>query len=169
MKKVVEKKKPVKKRGSLSYNAQARIAELEEEIQNILDEEHNKGVNGAVLHYKERLERDATPAELKFKQIAECKHLNLEFQYRIDVYQGRRIIKVYYADFCDTKHKIVFEIDGSIHDIPEQKKYDFIRTKRLNKMGYRVYRIRNSEVFSGKTTAFLYRAYKAIGIDITQK
>lgn len=62
-------------------------------------------------------------------------------------------------DFLDRKNKFVFEIDGKYHDSPEQRKRDYYRTLDLKKLGYTVYRITNEEIFSGNTTAFLYRIY----------
>lgn len=143
-----------------------KIEELQQEIQTLKDIAHNTCVDGAVKYYREKLIENATPAELKFKHIAELKHLNLKFQYRINILSGDRIEKVYYVDFCDTKNKIVFEIDGGYHTTKNQIKSDSFRTKQLTKSGYKVFRISNDDVMNGKTTMFLYNIYKSIGIKI---
>lgn len=160
------KKKQTKKTCSNTSYLLERIEELKEEIQLLEDISHNNGVDGAVQYYRDKLVEKATPAELQFKHIAELKHLNLKFQYRINIVKGHRILKVYFADFCDTKNKLVFEVDGGYHTTKEQIKSDKTRTLQLQKAGYKVFRITNEEVLSGKTTAFLYKAYKTMGIQI---
>lgn len=143
---------------------QRRIAELQDEIDLLENVQHNNGVDGAVKYFRDKLIERATPAELKFKHIAELKGLKLRFQHRIDIVRGRRIEKVYYADFCDVEHKIIFETDGGYHSTPEQQKLDILREKNLKKAGYKIFRISNEDVFNGKTCKFLYDAYKSVGI-----
>lgn len=154
----VEKKKTIN----------SRIKELEEEISILKDIQHNSGMKGAAMEINRKLLEKATPAELKFKHIAELKHLNLKFQYRIDIIykNSRRILRFYFADFCDVKNKMIFEIDGEYHLTEAQQKKDLKRTRDLVKMGYSVYRITNQEVMEGKTTSFLYKAYLSKGIKI---
>lgn len=149
----------------------AEITMLREERDNITNEIHNLYADGAVEKFRDALVESATAAELKFKHIAELKGLNLKFQHKIETYVkgSNRINKIYFADFCDTKYKLVFEVDGGYHTDPKQKKLDDIRTRNLRKSGYKVFRITNDEIFEGKTSAFLYNAYKTIGIDITHK
>lgn len=144
----------------------SKIKELEEEIQILKDIQHNAGMKGIAKELNKELREKATDAELKFKNIAELKNLKLKFQYRIDIIKGHRIKKFYFADFCDTKNKMIFEIDGSYHNTAMQQKKDLKRTRDLCKLGYRIFRITNEEVFSGKTTNFLINAYKSIGISI---
>lgn len=110
----------------------------------------------------------ATNAELHFKEVAERKGLNLEFQVPVYIKYKKAIQRFYIVDFMDKEHKIIFEIDGEYHDTYEQKKKDWFRTRDLNSLGYTVYRISNNDVFLGKTTAFLYKIYLAKGIDISK-
>lgn len=165
---MMSKKKATKKQaGKSCYSiANSKIKELEEEIQLIKDAQHNWGVDSAVKHYRKRLIEGATKAELKFRQIASAKGIDLQFQFRINYIKGTRVARVYYADFCDVKNKIVFEIDGEYHNTEEQKRKDAVRTRRLMAMGYKVFRIANKEIEEGKTTAFLYSCYKKCGINI---
>ena len=145
-----------------------QIKDAEKELEELHDYEHNDGVDGAVKHFRDELVSRATPAELKFKNVIELKRLNIRFQYRINIMcrGGRRIKKVYFADFCDTKNKLIFEIDGEYHNDEDQIVKDSIRTKDLNNAGYKVFRITNEDVMNGKSTSFLYKAYKSIGINI---
>lgn len=143
-----------------------QIQDAQRELEDIEIMEHNDGVNGAVKHFREELLERATPAELKFLHVAKLKGLRLTFQCRINIYKGKRIEKVYYADFCDWKNKLIFEVDGEYHNDEEQKIKDSERTKDLQKCGFKVFRISNQDVFDGKTTALLYKAYKSIGISI---
>ena len=150
----------------MNYNK--RLKELQEEIEEIKDWQHNQGMHAAAKPFQEELLERATDAELKFMHIAKLKGLDLKFQYRINILckNGRRIKRFYFADFCDRIHKLVFEIDGGYHFTEEQQKKDVQRTKDLRRMGYKVFRITNSEVFAGKTTEFLYKIYKDIGVII---
>lgn len=143
-----------------------KIRELQEQINALKDMQHNQGMRGVAKDIQSRLEQKATPAELKFKHIAELKHLKLKFQYKIEIIKKDRIEKFYFADFCDTLHKLVFEIDGDYHLDEVQRRRDLKRTKALNRAGYKVFRISNADVFAGKTTSFLVNAYRSIGINI---
>jgi very-short-patch-repair endonuclease len=56
--------------------------------------------------------------------------------------QGK--IRYFIADFyCDEK-KLVIELDGKIHE--SQKEYDEYRTSIINKLGIKVFRIKNEEL-----------------------
>ena len=78
----------------------------------------------------------------------------------------QHIIGDYIVDFLFRKSKLVVEIDGEYHDTYQQQKKDLQRTKDLCREGYKVFRITNAEVFAGKTTEFLYKAYLSIGVRI---
>jgi very-short-patch-repair endonuclease len=142
----------------MDYNQ--RLKELNKEIETIKIIQHNNGMNGAAKPIVENLKRNMTKAELKFQEIFIKKGFKFKPQHRINIISKKgRIIRFYVADFCDIKNKIVFEIDGEYHEDANQQKKDLKRTKDLCKMGYRVFRITNSEVFAGKTTQLLYSAY----------
>jgi very-short-patch-repair endonuclease len=150
----------------MDYNK--RLRELQEEIEEVKDMQHNQGMNAAARPFQQELRERATAAELKFMHITQLKGLHLKFQYKINIMckNGRRIKRFYFADFCDSLHKLIFEIDGEYHDTHQQQKKDLQRTKDLCREGYKVFRITNAEVFAGKTTEFLYKAYLSIGIKI---
>ena len=66
----------------------------------------------------------------------------------IDGYKFRRqhIIGNYIADFICLKQNLIIEVDGSIHQLPENIISDAERTKWLLSEGYRVIRFTNNEV-----------------------
>ena len=156
---------------SYSNSQIAKIKELEEQIQLIKDSMHNSGMNGAAKPIQERLLENMTTAELKFQHVAKLKGLILKAQYKINIYNKSksRIERFYFADFCDVKNKLIFEIDGDYHFTDDQQKKDLKRTKDLVKAGYKVFRLTNEDVFNGRTTEFLYKSYLSIGIDILNK
>jgi 5-methyltetrahydrofolate--homocysteine methyltransferase len=69
---------------------------------------------------------------------------------KLDGYKFRRqhIIGNYIADFICLKTNLIVEVDGSIHQLPENKISDKERTDWLQKEGYRVIRFTNKEVLS---------------------
>lgn len=141
-------------------NVNKQIKNLEKQIKKLKIKQHNEGMNNAAQKFVKKLKERATPAELKFMEIAKYRKIKLQFQHRIDVVDKDGMIKQFFiADFCDVKNKVVFEIDGDYHMTPEQQKKDWIRTKTLNRLGYRVFRITNEDVFAGKTTMLLCSAY----------
>ncbi len=49
-------------------------------------------------------------------------------------------------DFYCPAHKLVIEVDGEIHEEPEQLARDALRTAEIESFGYRVLRLSNDEV-----------------------
>ena len=67
-------------------------------------------------------------------------------------FQRQKAIGNYIADFYCAKARLVVELDGGGHNMPEQTEKDEIRTKELESMGLTVLRIWNLDVdqnFSG--------------------
>ncbi len=66
----------------------------------------------------------------------------------LDNYKFRRqqIIGNYIADFVCLDKRLIIEIDGSIHQLPENKEADEIRTQWLNEKGFKVIRFTNNDV-----------------------
>ncbi len=52
----------------------------------------------------------------------------------------------YILDFYCAEEKLVVELDGGQHDIPEEREYDRVRTEFLKTAGLRVLRFWNSQV-----------------------
>ena len=63
-------------------------------------------------------------------------------------FRRQRPIGRYIADFACVDAKLVIEIDGSSHSLADQIDYDAERTSLLNKLGWRVLRIRDELVLS---------------------
>ena len=54
---------------------------------------------------------------------------------------------IYIADFYCHQHKIVIELDGGIHNLPEIVKNDLERQLNIENDGIRVLRFKNEEIF----------------------
>lgn len=67
---------------------------------------------------------------------------------KLEGYKFRRqhIIGDYIADFICLKENIIIEIDGLIHQLPENVASDLERTNWLNSQGYQVIRFTNNQV-----------------------
>ncbi|HEY9221010.1 MAG TPA: vitamin B12 dependent-methionine synthase activation domain-containing protein [Lutibacter sp.] len=75
----------------------------------------------------------------------------------------QHIIGNYIADFICLKSNLIIEIDGLIHQLPENIVSDEERTKWLEKEGFRVLRITNNEVLSN-LDAVLDKIIKALAV-----
>jgi very-short-patch-repair endonuclease len=53
----------------------------------------------------------------------------------------------YIVDFYCASERLVIEVDGAVHDTPEAIANDKVRDETLQQLGYKVIRIRNSEIF----------------------
>jgi very-short-patch-repair endonuclease len=86
------------------------------------------------------LRRKQTPAEsLLWDRLRNRKLAGLKFkrQHRV----GRFIVDFYCAEL-----ELIVELEGGIHDRPDQRVYDGLRVEDLEARGLRVLRIRNQEV-----------------------
>lgn len=90
--------------------------------------------------FVEENRKNPTEAEEKLWSILSGK--------KIGGYKFRRqhIIGNYIADFICLKENFIIEVDGGIHQLPENKASDKSRTKDLNDLGYTVIRFLNEEV-----------------------
>ncbi|MEL7222108.1 MAG: tRNA uridine-5-carboxymethylaminomethyl(34) synthesis GTPase MnmE [Bacteroidota bacterium] len=99
-----------------------------------------------LLNYARDLRKQQTKAEqllwvqLRKRQIAGYKFLR------------QHIIGYFIADFYCAEKKLVVEVDGGYHQLPEVKITDAERTKVLNENGYQVIRFTNEEVENSITT-----------------
>ena len=73
---------------------------------------------------------------------------------QLENYKFRRqhIIGKYIADFVCLDKLLVIEIDGGIHQLPENKESDGIRTEWLESIGYTVIRFANNDVIKNTET-----------------
>lgn len=69
---------------------------------------------------------------------------------QLDGYKFRRkhIISSYIADFVCLNKRLIVEVDGLIHQIPENKASDAERTFHLNKIGFEVLRFANQDIIN---------------------
>lgn len=69
---------------------------------------------------------------------------------KLEGYKFRRqhIIGNYIADFICLKENFIIEVDGAIHQLPDNLASDEERTKWLNSEGYQVFRLTNEEVLN---------------------
>jgi 3-oxoacid CoA-transferase subunit A len=69
---------------------------------------------------------------------------------KLEGYKFRRqhIIGQYIADFVCLKENIIIEIDGLIHQLPENIESDQIRTEWLENLGFKVIRFTNNEILT---------------------
>ena len=84
--------------------------------------------------------------ELLWRNIRGRKFCNKKFtrQFPI-VYQYDKKSHYFIVDFYCHEHKLVIELDGGYHSIPEQKEYDTWRTEILEALGLQVIRFKNEE------------------------
>lgn len=109
------------------------------------------------LHYnrksekenRRRLRREQTSAEaIVWQYLRNRKMLKYKFrrQYSIDKYV---------IDFYSPKLKFAVELDGEIHNEPNQKEHDEVRQEHLeNDFAIRFIRIKNEEIFGNSDKAF---------------
>ncbi len=61
-------------------------------------------------------------------------------------FRRQHIIGSYIADFVCIPERLIIEVDGLIHQVPENKASDEERTKNLNRLGFDVIRFTNKQV-----------------------
>jgi very-short-patch-repair endonuclease len=62
-------------------------------------------------------------------------------------FRRQHTIGIYAVDFACPAVKLIIELDGPLHDEPEQMAFDAQRTEYLQLNGWRVMRFKNDEVF----------------------
>ena len=95
--------------------------------------------------YNKSLRRNAQA--LRRQMTPEEKHLWYDFLKNLPVVVKRqRQIENYIIDFYIASAKIAIEIDGSGHNLPEQRQADEMRDDALARLGIRVIRYTNLDV-----------------------
>lgn len=61
-------------------------------------------------------------------------------------FRRQHIIDAFIADFVCIDKKLIIELDGGYHSLPQQQISDEERTVRLNSLGYKVIRFTNDDV-----------------------
>ena len=86
------------------------------------------------------LRHNETNAEKKLWQLIRNRQINGR------KFRRQHAIANYVLDFYCHECKLAIELDGSIHDLKENKQYDAARTNVLNELQITVLRFRNEEV-----------------------
>ncbi|GLB51113.1 hypothetical protein NBRC110019_01520 [Neptunitalea chrysea] len=93
---------------------------------------------------------------LRYQEPTEAETILWEYleNKQLEGYNFRRqhIIGNYIADFVCLKENLIIEVDGLIHQLPENKISDEERIKWLNSQGYHVLRFTNEEVIGAIDT-----------------
>ncbi len=90
-------------------------------------------------HFKKSLRHYETDAESKLWYYLRNRH----FQHH--KFRRQHVLCGYIVDFVCLQKKLVIELDGGQH--AEQKKYDLVRTQKLEANGFQVLRFWNNEIF----------------------
>jgi len=100
----------------------------------------NPLIYGLLKEFVKKHRSNPTQAEKVFWELVRGKKLQ---GYKI---RRQHIIGNYIADFVCLKEKLIIEIDGLIHQLPENKANDEERTKWFEEKGFKVIRFTNEEV-----------------------
>jgi adenine deaminase len=95
---------------------------------------------GMLKEYAQKNRNNPTEAEIVLWEMLSGK--------KLEGYKFRRqhIIGTYIADLICLKYKLIIEIDGLIHEMPEYKMNDEVRTNYLKEVGFEVIRFKNEQV-----------------------
>ena len=74
-----------------------------------------------------------------------------QFGYR---FLSQYSVDQYVLDFYSPKLKLAVEIDGDVHDLPEQREYDIDRQKKIEEFVVTFVRITNEELLGNPNKAF---------------
>ena len=96
--------------------------------------------------YQRRLKKRITMPEKIIKQELEKDLIIFEFQKIFHIKKSGYVVDFALTNIFNIRY--VIEIDGNSHNSKEAKRYDAIRTKYLNKLGYIVIRFRNEDVIN---------------------
>jgi len=89
----------------------------------------------ALQHRKQSTEAES----ILWKYLRDKQVNNIKFR-------RQHIIDRYIADFISLENRLIIEVDGSIHQLPDNIENDKQRTERLNELGFEVIRFTNNEV-----------------------
>jgi very-short-patch-repair endonuclease len=97
------------------------------------------GATPDIFRKAKELRRYETESEKRFwAKLCRNQLIGLKFR-------RQHPINRFIVDFYCVKIKLVIEVDGNIHEIPENKVYDIGRSQILNDFGIKVIRFTNEE------------------------
>jgi len=116
-----------------------------------------RGVSPELAEAARRLRQEATPAErVLWQGLRGGRLAGLKFR-------RQHAVGPFVLDFFCPKHKLVVEVDGAVHNTPDQRERDAGRDERLQLAGCRVLRLRNAEVL-GDLDAVVEKIAAAVGL-----
>jgi very-short-patch-repair endonuclease len=100
------------------------------------------GASRKIVDNAKSLRKKITPAEkLLWENLRNRKLNNIKFR-------RQHPIERFVADFYCHEKKLVIELDGGIHNDPNQKEYDDGRTAEIEKYNIRIIRFKNEEILN---------------------
>jgi len=99
------------------------------------------GANHLIFKNAESLRNNMTPAEMMLWGHLSGSRLGAKFR-------RQHPLGIYIADFYCHQHKLVVELDGSVHQLPDVQSNDIERQINLENDGIKVIRFKNEMVFN---------------------
>lgn len=96
------------------------------------------------------LRKNSTKAEIILWEHIKSEKLWIKFLRQKPIYaytENNWLNRFIIADFYSAEKKLILEIDGSIHNIPEIEELDQVKENLLKNLEYKVLRIKNEEIF----------------------
>ena len=97
------------------------------------------GASPIIFELAKKLRNNVTPTEMIL--WGKLKEYFPELKFR-----RQHPVSIYIADFYCHSQKLVIELDGSIHNVPDVKTNDIIRQKDLEDLGLKIIRFTNKEI-----------------------
>jgi|ERR1043165_168939 very-short-patch-repair endonuclease len=105
------------------------------------------GASAKLFEYAKTMRMAPTDAE---KVVWDLLYDQPFLQYK---FRRQHPIAQFIADFYSHRLKLVIEIDGSIHQLKEQKEYDNFRDEEMQALGISVIRLSNNEILKNSESA----------------
>ena len=100
------------------------------------------GAKPSIFKLAKELRKEETEAEKNlWGKLNKNQMLGLQFR-------RQHPINMFIADFYCAKLKLVIEVDGSIHEIPEYQDHDIGRSEILNDFGITIIRFTNEQIMN---------------------
>jgi cyclase len=99
------------------------------------------GAGHLIFKNAEALRNNLTQAEMLLWGHLKGSQLGVKFR-------RQHPLGIYIVDFYCHQHKLIIELDGSIHHLPEIAKHDAERQTSLELDGFKVLRFRNDQIFN---------------------
>ncbi len=98
------------------------------------------GATPAIFKLAKELRKEETEAEkILWTKLNKNQILGLQFR-------SQHPLNMFIADFYCAKLRLVIEVDGNIHEIPEYQGHDIARSEILNDFGITVIRFSNEQI-----------------------